>query len=78
MSTFICDHCEQDAPINARWAALTPRPSDPSELVAVMWFCADCGPRWGADEVSEVERLFDEDLSSVWERWGAGVHFLTA
>lgn len=78
MSTFICDQCDQSAPMSARWAALTPRPSDPSEIVAVMWFCADCGQRWGADEVAEVERLFDEDMDSVWERWGERVCFLSA
>jgi predicted RNA-binding Zn-ribbon protein involved in translation (DUF1610 family) len=77
-ANFSCDSCNAESPYRERYAHLTLRPSDPSELVAVMFLCSACGEAEGAWEVREVERMFDDDLKKVWEIWGSKVIFLTA
>lgn len=37
-----CDFCFAQFPEHERTVAATPRPSDPSELCAVMWGCGKC------------------------------------
>lgn len=76
--TFECDTCKVKFPLRDRWAHLTPRPSDPTELVAVMWLCDTCGEREGGWEVRKVDRMFDEELARAREIWGDRVIFLTA
>lgn len=38
-----CDYCEVEFDLGDRHVAALPRPSDPSEIVAVMWACPSCG-----------------------------------
>ena len=37
---FTCDHCQKEVPVNERVCVCLPRPSDPSELCAVLWCCS--------------------------------------
>jgi hypothetical protein len=76
--TITCDFCDAETPFASRWAHLTPRPSDPTEVVATLWTCPPCGEQHGLIAVTEAERLFDEDYATVRERWGDRVAFLTA
>ena len=40
--TTTCDFCDTRFPVSERRVVALPRPSDPSELVAVMWGCGSC------------------------------------
>lgn len=42
-NTFNCDSCGEIFPKNDRFPAMLQRPSNPSEMVAVLWFCPACG-----------------------------------
>jgi hypothetical protein len=37
-----CDCCQAEFKFSQRRVAATPRPSDPTEIVAVMWGCGIC------------------------------------
>lgn len=39
-NTFTCDNCQREHPVARRVAVCKPRPSDPSELCAVLWMCS--------------------------------------
>jgi hypothetical protein len=42
MMLSTCDFCNARFSTHARTIAAIPRPSDPSELCAVMWGCGEC------------------------------------
>lgn len=76
--TITCDLCDAETPFRTRWAHLTLRPSDPTEVVATIWACPPCGASNGLMSVDEAERLFEEDYAAVRDRWGSLAAFLTA
>ena len=39
-----CDLCDKPLPPEDRIVSRRPRPSDPSEMVAIMWACEECTP----------------------------------
>ncbi len=55
-----CDICGRDFPPGDSRYALTTRPSDPSEVVCVMWACPECGDKAGFVTEAEAERRFAE------------------
>jgi hypothetical protein len=48
--TFTCDFCMAETYHTSRWEHRVLRPSDPTELVAVLWLCEPCGESSGAHE----------------------------
>lgn len=54
---FDCDFCGRKHPHHDRVVAATPRPSDPLELVAVMWGCGNIG--CGSVELPTATEIFD-------------------
>lgn len=51
-----CDNCNAEYPFHARHVATMVRPSDPSELVAVLAFCPPCGRRANLPTPAQIER----------------------
>jgi hypothetical protein len=49
-----CDGCNKTYDRNERHVVARPRPSDPRELVAVMWFCPECGEQQGLPSAEQV------------------------
>lgn len=54
---FDCDYCGKNVPMETRWAAVLPRPSDPTELVAVLWTCGPCGAAGKLTSPQEIEAI---------------------
>ncbi len=52
-----CDFCDEVYLISDRWVAALRRPSDPTELVAVMWGCPTCGPEHGLLSAEAVDAI---------------------
>jgi hypothetical protein len=50
-----CDTCGVTFATSERHVAIQPRPSDPSELCAVMWACPPCGRELGWPTPEDVE-----------------------
>lgn len=59
-SPFTCDICDKEFPPQDRRYVIQPRPSDPTELVAVMWTCPTCAPQMGALTGEECEAYREE------------------
>ena len=60
--TFECDICGDDNSVDDIYYCTTPRPSDQTELVAVMWICKECShknPGIGARTRDDLEYYFD-------------------
>lgn len=51
--TFQCDGCGHEALKSARHVAVAERPSN-GELVEVLWFCPECGFKYGLPLHSEA------------------------
>ena len=63
--TFVCDFCEVRHPMDLRHVVALPRPSDPDELVAVMWGCGACKESTDLPLASDI---FDAiDASGEWQ-----------
>jgi hypothetical protein len=75
--TTECDYCEAEFPMQDRWVAAMRRPSDPSELVAVMWACPPCGEANGLQSpevIDAIERgIEDGEAVPGYE----GIYFIT-
>jgi hypothetical protein len=56
---FDCDYCDKPVPMQDRYVAATPRPSDPTELVAVLWTCGPCGRAGKLTSPQEIEAISD-------------------
>ena len=59
-TTFECDFCQAQVPLKDKHYALQARPSDPSEIVAVMWGCPDCGKKHGLAGPAELKGIEDD------------------
>jgi predicted RNA-binding Zn-ribbon protein involved in translation (DUF1610 family) len=55
-----CDECGKEFPIADRYVAVKERPSDPRELVAVMWFCPECGKEQGLQTAGQVTEAVEK------------------
>lgn len=66
-----CDDCGREYPWHARHVAVMPRPSDPSELVAVLAFCPPCGRKGSHPTPATLEREIEAGKHP-------GIAFLTA
>ena len=53
---FECDFCSRSHPHHDRVVVAMPRPSDPAELVAVMWGCGNCESSF---ELPSANSIFD-------------------
>jgi len=54
MPTTTCDFCEAEYATDDRHVVATRRPSDPAELVAIMWACPTCGDEQGLPTPAEL------------------------
>ena len=54
-----CDYCEAEFNHADRWVAALRRPSDPTELVAVMWACPPCGEANGLTSPDQITAIED-------------------
>jgi hypothetical protein len=66
MSEYTCDFCDKAVERKNLTFAMTPRPSDPLELVCVMWACTECGTKAGFktwDDIEKIEREIEEGKS---------------
>lgn len=54
-----CDRCGDPYPVQDRHVVALPRPSDPDELCAVMWYCPECGDATGTPTAREVFDLIE-------------------
>jgi hypothetical protein len=64
-SDFECDCCEETFPPKDRRYVITPRPSCPDELVAVMWTCPACAPSMDAMTAAECE-TYRKEHGHLW------------
>lgn len=56
MTPDTCDFC--DAPLtNGKWRLITPRPSDPHELVDTMCACETCGKENNFTSPNEIKEM---------------------
>ena len=53
-NTVECDFCSAEFDIDTRRVAVQARPSDPTELVAILWGCGDCK---GSKELPTAEAV---------------------
>lgn len=70
MSDSTCDECQ--GPMPTIVAAFTRRPSDPTDLCSILWFCEWCAARkgWeGVDYVFPADRKPCLATFSQVERW---------
>ena len=56
---FDCDYCGAEVPMQDRYVAAMPRPSDPTELCAVLWTCAPCGIAGGLTSPQDIDAISD-------------------
>jgi len=57
MSMTTCDFCFTTFPAHERTVVAMPRPSDPSELCAVMWGCGKCPNSKELPTPARIERM---------------------
>lgn len=48
MATIKCDQCDTVIEAVKRYEVRLPRPSDPSDLCAILWICEACASEMGA------------------------------
>lgn len=58
---FMCDCCEKKTVAKNKRYLLNTRPSDPTELVAIMWTCPKCASSVGAMTVKACEKYREEN-----------------
>ena len=63
--TFVCDYCNRSHPTHDRVVVALPRPSDPDELVAVMWGCGLCEDSVMLPSATEVTEAIEE--TQMWQ-----------
>lgn len=55
-----CDFCGKEFEMALRHCVALPRPSDPQELVAVMWACPTCGIKEKLPTASALGKAVEE------------------
>ena len=55
-----CDRCEIEFKMEERHVSALPRPSNPSEIVAVLWYCPECGKKDGLPTAKEIVEAVEE------------------
>jgi hypothetical protein len=61
-----CDNCGKDFPVIDRHVNAHPRPSNPQELTATLWFCPSCGEKSGLPSADDVLNAIDES-DGMWK-----------
>ena len=69
-NTFTCDFCDETEHYGYRHVVPMVRPSDPTELVAIMWACRPCGFRDGLPSAEQLHREVEAGMHE-------GVAFVT-
>ena len=72
-TTFVCDFCQAAHPHYDRVVVALPRPSDPDELVAVMWGCGLCEASIDLPSATEVIKAVTD--TEMWQ--GTAYLFVT-
>jgi hypothetical protein len=77
---FSCDNCQKEVDVCDRVAVCLPRPSDPTELCAVMWMCSlECAgvkePHFNKRSVvgtpDYIGGFFDDDrMDDTFQKYG--------
>jgi hypothetical protein len=60
-----CDNCGEDFEVIDRHVNAHPRPSDPTDLVATLWFCPSCGEEAGWPTAEDILNAVDE--TDMWQ-----------
>lgn len=61
-----CDDCGETFPTDLRHVVVQPRPSDPTDLCAILWMCTRCGVKGDLPTVPELEsRLAAGQLGNI-------------
>jgi len=57
---FLCDVCGKTTDLDDKFVEAMPRPSDPHEIVATMWYCPDCHAEGWGRSVEDVKKAYPE------------------
>lgn len=57
---FECDGCQAQVDDDEKYVVRLPRPSDPTDMCAVLWFCTECGEPQAKPGVCMTEAGWDE------------------